>query len=73
MHERVNTANHSEGTQSMMTNNNASEHDTFRKLSFVDHLDTCQGVSTATGIIYKDRLDKINEFRKINVHSSKSI
>ena len=73
MQERIDEASYSKRTPSMMTDNNTSGWDAPRKVCFVDHLDTCQNVSTAMGIMYKDRLDKINEFRKINVRSSKNI
>lgn len=73
MRERIDVADYSKRTPSMTVYNNNGGWDTYRKICFVDHLDTCQNFSAAMGIMYKDRLDKINEFRRANIRSSKSI
>ncbi len=65
------TANRSKGTQNVMRYN-TNGWDTYRMFCFVEHLDTCQNIS-AMAIMYKDRLDRMSEFRKSNIRSSKSI
>jgi len=67
MHNRGYNANHSKRTLNAIRYK-ASEWDTYRMFCFVEHLDTCQSIS-AMAIMYKDRLDKMNEFRKSNVRS----
>lgn len=71
MHNMRYNANHSKRTLNTMRENN-SEWDTYRMFCFVEHLDTCQNIS-AMAIMYKDRLDKMSEFRMSNIRSSKSL
>ncbi len=58
-------ANHSNGSQKAMIYN-TNGWDTYRKFCFVEHLDTCQNIS-AMAIIYKDKLDRTNEFRNSDI------
>jgi len=67
MHNIRYTANRSKRTQNIMRYN-TNGWDTYRMFCFVEHLDTCQNISPMA-IMYKDRLDKINEFRKSNIGS----
>jgi len=62
------TANHSKVIKNTMKYN-TNGWDTYRIFCFVEHLDTCQNISPMA-IMYKDRLDRMNEFRKSNVRSS---
>lgn len=64
-------ANYSKRTQNTMKYN-TNGWDTYRIFYFIEHLDTCQNIS-AMAIMYKDRLDKMSEFRKSNIRLSNEV